>query len=177
MKNNMLHLYIGDGKGKTCTAYGLILRALGHGFKVSVFSFLKSEKSGELIMLRKLKESFYSIDINVAKKEHNFFSFLSDEEKKEVQAEVSELFEKFKDTVINSKADIIILDEIIDAVNLKLIDEDELIKILLLRKSEIILTGRNPSEKLTEIADYISDVNKIKHPYDKGVPARKGIEF
>lgn len=177
MKFNMIHLYVGSGKGKTCASYGLALRALGSGLKVSVFSFLKSKNSGEITFLKQINENFGYPHINISPKDHKLFFLLSEEEKNEVKCEICDLFSNFKQALLKEDYDLIILDEIVDAVNLELIDEDELISLLSERKAEIVLTGRNPSEKLSAIADYISDVNKIKHPYDNGISARKGIEY
>ena len=177
MSNNMLHLYIGNGKGKTCSAYGLALRALGNGFKVGIFSFLKSSDCGEIKLLKKLAESDSNLCVNISDKKHGFFYTLSQEEKNEVICETNSLFKDFEAILKEGTADLIILDEIIDALNLGIIDENKLISLLKEKKAELVLTGRNPSEKLIEIADYVSDINKISHPYDKGVPARKGIEY
>jgi len=148
MKLNMIHLYVGNGKGKTCAAYGLALRALGNGLKVCVFSFLKSENSGEIAFLKQLNEKFGYPHINISPKEHKLYFLLSEEEKKEVKSEVSDLFSILRQTLTKEAYDLIILDEIVDAVNLKLISEEELIALLSERKAEIVLTGRNPSKEL-----------------------------
>ena len=177
MQNNMLHLYIGDGKGKTCSAYGLALRALGCGFKVAIFSFLKSPKSGEIKILKELSKTNPLLSLNISDKDHGFYYTLSDIEKQEVQSEVNDLANKFEKSLKDNLFDLIILDEIIDAINLNLVCEENFISLLKKRNTEIVLTGRNPSENLIDIADYVSDVNKIKHPYDKGIPARRGIEY
>ncbi len=177
METNLIHLCVGDGKGKTTSAYGLLLRAIGSGYKTAVFSFLKSENSGEINALMKLNQIYKNLEINIIEKKHGFFHTLSDEEKKEVENEINMLFSSFESKLKEDNCDLIVLDEIVDAVNLKLVDEAKLISLLLERKCEIIMTGRNPSKKLVEISDYVSDIKKIKHPYDRGIFARKGIEF
>ena len=177
MKNSLIHLCVGDGKGKTTSAYGLLLRALGSGYRTAVFSFLKSDESGEITALRKLAEIYENLEINISHKKHGFFYTLCDSEKKEVENEVNVLFSKLEKKINEGHSDLIVLDEIVDAINLNLINEDRLISLLSKKKCEIIMTGRNPSKKLIEISDYVSEVKKIKHPYDKGICARKGIEF
>ena len=177
MKNSLIHLCVGDGKGKTTSAYGLLLRALGSGYKTAVFSFLKSDDSGEIAALRKLAGIYENLEINISHKKHGFFYTLCDDEKKEVENEINMLFSKLEKKINDEQCDLIVLDEIVDAINLNLIDEARFISLLSEKKCEIIMTGRNPSEKLIEISDYVSEVKKIKHPFDKGICARKGIEF
>jgi cob(I)alamin adenosyltransferase len=177
MKNSLIHLCVGDGKGKTTSAYGLLLRALGSGYRTAVFSFLKSDDSGEIAALRKLAGIYENLEINISQKKHGFFHSLCDSEKKEVENEVNALFSKLEKKINEEHCDLIVLDEIVDAINLNLVDENRFISLLSEKKCEIIMTGRNPSEKLIEISDYVSEVKKIKHPYDKGICARKGIEF
>jgi cob(I)alamin adenosyltransferase len=177
MKNSLIHLCVGDGKGKTTSAYGLLLRALGSDYRTAVFSFLKSDDSGEITALYKLAEIYENLEINISNKKHGFFYSLCESEKKEVENEINILFSRFEKMIKEECSDLIVLDEVVDAINLNLIDEERLISLLSEKKCEIIMTGRNPSEKLIEISDYVSEIKKIKHPYDKGICARKGIEF
>ena len=167
----MIHIYGGDGKGKTTASVGLLLRALGAGKKVCFFQFLKDGSSCEIKLLKDLANVYVCPEV------HGFFPTLSDEEKKEVIKECNDLFECLISKT--SDFDIIILDEILDAVSMEIIYENILYNFLINNKEhkEIILTGRCPSEKISDIADYITQMKKIKHPFDKGQKARLGIEM
>ena len=177
MKYNLIHLYIGNGKGKTSAAYGLALRAIGNNMKVLIISFLKNKNSGEIKILEKIKTETGCPQILVSSHNHSFYFTLSDKEKEEVNCEVNDLYKAFEKAVNSEEFDLIVLDEIIDAVNLGIIDEEALLTLLKKRTSEVVITGRNPSDKLISLADYVSEIRKIKHPYDCGNSARQGIEF
>ena len=165
----MIHIYHGTGKGKTTAAIGLSVRAVGAGKKVVFSQFLKCKNSNEIKVLNDLCK------ILVCDKARGFYHTLSDIEKEQVKIEQQKLFCE----VINTDADVIIMDEILDLCDLLLIDEKELISFLENNKDtkEIILTGRNPSDEIKNIADYITNMEKEKHPFDKGCSARYGIEF
>lgn len=174
MKNPKIHIYAGDGKGKTTAGCGLCLRALGQGFSVKIFSFLKKDNTGEINVFKKLE----NVEIISHPKEHQLYFLLSDEEREAVKEEVRDMFFKFRDIIERRKADVILLDEILDCFYLKLIDENEFLSVIKNNDScELILTGRNPSEKITDIADYISDISCRRHPYSRGLNARRGIEY
>ena len=102
---------------------------------------------------------------------------MSEEEKENAAKDYGELLEKALSEAPN--ADLLVLDEAISSCNHKMISEERLLDFLenKPKELEVVLTGRNPSEKLLSMADYVTEMNKIKHPYDKGTPARKGIEF
>ncbi len=168
----LVHIYCGDGKGKTTAAMGLALRAAGNGFKVLIVQFLKNGKTGELASLEQLE------NITVIRGKGGMkFTFKMDEEERaealrvhtENLQKVIELAEEF---------DMVILDEAVGACGCGLLDQNMLCKFLDSRpqKLEVVLTGRNPAQELLDRADYISEVKKIRHPYDKGIQARKGIE-
>lgn len=169
----LIHIYHGTGKGKTTASLGLLLRMAGKGEKVIFSQFLKCGDSHEIQALKELK----NVEILCCPKPHGFYIALSDEERAEVKAEAVLLFEKIKENGEN--ASLIVMDEILDAVNLDLIKEEDLIDFSIKQKqfSEIVLTGRNPSDNLREAADYITNMEKEKHPFDKGLPAREGIEY
>ncbi len=169
----LIHIYHGTGKGKTTASLGLILRMAGKGEKVIFSQFLKCGDSSEIKALKELK----NVTVLCSFKPHGFFIKLSDEEKAEVKRETLELFEKIKKD--GKTASLIVMDEILDAIGLGLIEEKAVADYLKEQKefSEIILTGRNPSDNLREIADYITNMEKEKHPFDKGYPAREGIEY
>lgn len=178
LDNPMVHLYIGDGKGKTSAAYGLALRASGRKLKVAIIAFLKSPDSGEIELINEISRDNKYISVTTSPKNHNFYFLLSEQEKAEVREEINSLFELSKNLIEQNLCDLIVLDEIIDSVNLGLIKEDEIVRIIKhCTGTEIIMTGRNPSDRLVELADYVSDIHCIKHPYQKGKNARKGIEY
>ena len=165
----MIQCYYGDGKGKTTAAIGQALRMAGAGKKVIVIQFLKDGNSSENIMLKKC-----GIKV-LAKKMLEMFIDMSDSKMiKEVSIQINDLF-----SMIDESYDGIVLDELLDALTLGLINEgivyDRLVD--LKENHEIILTGRMPSYKLKTILDYSSEIKKRKHPYDKGIMARKGIEY
>lgn len=167
----MIHIYCGDGKGKTTAAMGLAFRMAGHGKKVHIIQFLKGSESGEISFLN-------GTDITVARcdKNYGFYNSMSDTDK----AEITECHNKNLKEALSSldKLDMLVLDEIFAAVNLRLIDM-ELVKTVVenCADTELVLTGRNPNEYFAQKADYISEIKKIKHPFDTGADAREGIEF
>lgn len=164
----MIHLIVGDGNGKTTSSVGLAVRAAGHGCPVLFIQFLKDGSSGEIKVLKNVP-GICVLHAPV----HFGFIFQMNEEQLDQTAQAYNLL---LDNAIASDAFLIILDEAIHALNAKLIDKDKLLK-LLEKDAEIVLTGRDPPAWLCERADYISDVRKIKHPYDKGIEARAGIEY
>lgn len=176
MEKGLIHIYTGDGKGKTTSALGLSFRCAGNGFRVSFVQFLKSSKSGELNACDKLSLLF---KIYRFEKTRDFFWNLSDEEKDELKGEIKAAFDFCYDEAVNFKCDLLVMDEIICAINNNLIDENEVIKLLTNKNPcvEVVLTGRNAPKRLIEIADYVSEIVPIKHPIKKGVKARCGIEF
>ena len=158
----LIHIYCGDGKGKTTAAVGLAVRCAGRGNKVLLVQFLKSRDSGELYSLAKLP------DIEVMRgKESKKFTFQMNEEEKHALAKIK-----------NGGYSLLILDEVIGALNAKVFETPKLIEFLRHKPEnlEVVLTGRNPAPELVEIADYVSEMRKVKHPMDKGIMAREGIE-
>lgn len=165
----MIQCYFGDGKGKTTAAIGQALRMAGAGKKVMVIQFLKDGFSSENKMLEKC-----GIKV-IAQKLPTMFVDMNDPKMiKEVSLLVNQLFAS-----IDESYDGIILDELLDAISLSLINEQLVFDRLVSLKNdhEVILTGRMPSYKIKTILDYSSEIKKRKHPYDRGILARKGIEF
>lgn len=167
----LIHLYHGEGKGKTTSAMGLALRAVTNGKKVVIVQFLKNGKSSEV---KALEEKFGIIIYaeNVTGK------FSWDMNEKEL-AQTLDLHNKNFKEAISQQADLLILDEICSACTTNLIDTNMLEKFLSNKpeKLEVVMTGRNPMNFMLEKADYITEMKKIKHPYDQGIEARKGIEY
>lgn len=173
-KLGLIHIYCGDGKGKTTASLGLAIRSAGAGFKVFILQFLKNWDTSELNSL----ELIPNIEI-IRGKEGNVFTFGMTEEQKAKSKEIHiKNFARAKEVAFNGECDILILDEVIGAYNRNLLDREDLLNFLDNKPEnlEVILTGRNPDEELIKIADYVSEIQKIKHPFDKGIVARRGIE-
>ncbi len=165
----MLHIYYGTGKGKTTASIGLATRLLGVKKKVLVIQFLKDGTSSEIVSLKKLGAT-----IEYLKMPSMFVDMNDPDMVKEVKAMQLSLFNKIDDSY-----DGIILDELLDVLTLSLLNEADVIKLIsdLKKQSEVVVTGRKPPIGLSKIADYMTEMKKIKHPYDHGVLARKGIEY
>ena len=188
----LVHLYCGEGKGKTTAAVGLTVRCAGHGNKVVFAQFLKDGTSGECRVLAKLPEVTLLAANPVGK-----FSFrMTDEEKRQtaealsrtfaaaagfaVRAEaLSRTFAAAAGFAVREQARLLVLDEVCAAISCGFLDEKTVTDFLETRPDalEVVLTGRNPSENLRAHADYITEMTMRRHPYEKGIAAREGIEF
>lgn len=170
MKEGFVHLYWGDGKGKTTAACGLALRALGSGLSVVLVQFLKSGKSSELAPLRTLGASVFA-----GKPCEKFVSQMDDAEKVQTRVMQTALLRD----ALSLPCDLLILDEACAAWETEMVDFDLLRRAVLERPAgcEVVLTGRNPADWMHAAADYSTEMRSHRHPYTKGVPARKGVEF
>lgn len=166
----MLHVYFGEGKGKTTAAAGLAVRALGHGQKVLFLQFLKSGTSGELSVLRQAGAEVFS-----GKAGTKFVSQMTVEEKRET----AHMHNGFLANAKETEWDLLVLDEACAAANAGVIDEEMLRGIVLenRERKEIVITGRNPRQWMFEAADYITEMKCVRHPYTLGITAREGVEF
>ena len=175
MEQGMIHIYCGDGKGKTSAAVGLAVRAAGCGKKVLFARFLKNEESGELAVLDKISE----IEVIHLEKSFGFFSTLSAKEKEEVHRVYERLWRRILSMISDDAYDVLVLDEFMAAYRYGVISRESALEFLRERPEslEIVLTGRGPDESLVELADYVSEILKVKHPFDRGIRARKGIEY
>lgn len=175
MELGLIHIYCGDGKGKTTAAMGLGMRAAGRDKKVLLTQFLKDNETGELNSIEKLGENFEVYKGTPVKK---FFKFMSEEQQSETKKEHEDRFRKVIEKAICEKVDLLILDEIIASTNLELIPLEEVVEFLKKKPVglEVVLTGRNPSQELINIADYVSEIKAVKHPYARGINSRIGIE-
>ena len=169
----MIHLYCGDGKGKTTAAIGLIVRHVGSGGKAVLAQFLKSTPTGELASLRELNVPVFRNTLP-----HGFFPSFSEEQKLEILKMHNETLREVTNIVRNNQCTLLVLDELCAALSLGLIDHDAVISLLNDHgDAELVITGRDPSQDLILAADYITEMKLVRHPYEKGVKARKGIEF
>ena len=173
MDTGRIRIYFGDGKGKTTAAVGQAVRAAGHGFRVLFFQFLKDNSSNE----RKILEQISNITCLPGREQVKFVSRMNGDEK----AELLHYNNKALDEIVKfcSPFDLLVMDEALCAVGLKVLSEEKLISFLQHkpRGLEIVLTGHQVSDRMKEIADYATEMHKIKHPYDLGKLAREGIEF
>lgn len=168
-----IHVYYGDGKGKTTAAVGQVVRAAGSGLKVLLFQFLKNNTSSERISLEQIPD----VICLPGREKVKFYNQLNGTEK----AELRHYNNKALDEIVKfcSSFDVLLLDEALCAVKLGLLNEEKLLSFLQHkpRGLEIILTGHEAPQRVLELADYVTEMKKIKHPYDKGITAREGIEY
>jgi cob(I)alamin adenosyltransferase len=172
MEKGYIHVYTGNGKGKTTSAIGLGLRAAGAGFKVHMLQFMKGRKYSELESIEKIENFTFS--------QHGRDEFVNKENPDEIDINLARAGISYAKELINSeKFDMIILDEINVAIDFNLIDFNEIVKLAKNKpeKLELIFTGRFAHVEIQRIADYVTEMLEIKHPYQQGVEARKGIDF
>ncbi len=175
MQNGLMHLYLGDGKGKTTAAVGLAVRAAGTGEKILFAQFMKGGKTGELESLRKLE----NIRVLRSEKEFPFYEQMTQEQKKEQTEIHTWILDEVIASAQSGEAGLIVLDEVTYPFRWGLMDCERLKTFLQWAKGkiEVVCTGRNPDGFLLDCADYITEMKKIRHPYDKGIDAREGIEY
>lgn len=174
LEKGLIQVYTGNGKGKTTAAFGLAIRAIGHGFKVFIIQFMKgSEDYGELEGLKRLQPECQHENYGGKGWVHK--GSLGDEHVLEAQ----KAFKRAQEIVSSGEWDIVILDEIVNALWFELLPERDVLDFLDLKPPhvELVLTGRNASQELIEKADLVSEMVQKKHPFEQGIMARKGIEF
>ena len=172
LKKGLVHVYTGNGKGKTTAAFGLALRAIGKGLKVYCIQFMKGSKDyGEVIMAERIP--------NLTLRQFGRDEFVDRKNPAEIDIQLARDGLEHAREVMKGNYDVLILDEINCAIEWNLIKVDEVIELIESRPDgmEIILTGRYAHSKLIEIADYVTEMKEIKHPFIKGVKLREGIEF
>lgn len=178
-RKGLIQIYTGNGKGKTTAAFGLALRAAGAGRTVSIYQFLKPE-SLELGERKALKQCSLPITIQCLDIEWDMNNSVEDSEAvAKTQSKIIEFCEQIAAVTRDGTNEIIILDEIVFCVS-KGLAGIESIKNIIEQKAdnvEIVMTGRGATEELIELADLVTEMKAVKHPFDKGVKARQGIEF
>lgn len=169
----MVHLYTGDGKGKTTCAMGLALRAAGRGMRVVIAQFLKGEGSGERLAF----EKFPNVTLIFVPERMKFVSAMNGAEKAEAAARARELLGTA--ARLSASCDMLVLDEVCGAVTEGLIPLEAVLRLLDDRPEtlEVVMTGREPAPELIARAHYLTEMKKRKHPFDEGASARAGIEF
>lgn len=175
LKKGLIIVFTGNGKGKTTAAMGQALRAVGQGLRVLMLQFIKGTWNyGELVSIKRLEPDFKIQPLG-----KGFIHLSSKLDDKEILENISQSWERTKNEILSDKYDMIILDEINYVIHYGLLSVEEMLT-LLQKKPErlhIILTGRNAHKKVIEKADLVTEMMDIKHPYSKGIKARKGIEF
>lgn len=173
--SGLIHIYCGDGKGKTTAAIGQAVRAAGRGLRVLVVRFLKTDDSGEVEILKQIP----GITVIPCERTFGFVFRMNEEEKKEAAVYFTEQFRSVAAMAASGAYDMLILDEIMASCNYNMVPETDLVEFLKNRPEhlEVILTGRGPSETLLGLADYVTEMTMKKHPFTQGIPARKGIEY
>lgn len=169
----LIQVYTGNGKGKSTAAFGLTLRASGRGLKSIIIQFMKQGNTyGEHFAIEKIE----NIEI-VSFGKPKFVNF-KNPSKEDIDL-VNDAFEFSKNAINSGKYDIVILDEINIALHFKLLEIEKVIDLLKNRPEnlEVVLTGRSAPQELIDFADLVSEIVEIKHPYQKGVGAREGIEY
>ena len=179
LEKGLVQIYTGDGKGKTPAAFGLALRAAGQGNKVLIYQFLKppSLDIGERFALQlgavRIRTEALDIPWNMSK------SFEDKKAVAQMQAAIREALERIAQTAEKRFYDVLILDEIVFCLSKGLAKLEDIKNIIDKRDPvvEIVMTGRGATRELIELADLVTEMKNIKHPFDKGLPARRGIEF
>ena len=172
MNQGLIMINTGDGKGKTTAALGAAIRAAGSGIKVCIIQFLKgSWKYGELESIKKIPE------IEITQMGTGFT--WEKESLEEDRALARKAWDACTQAVLSGTYGMVIFDEINYVLHYGLLDENEVVEFLKKRPAgvHIILTGRNASARIKDIADMVTEMREIKHPFKKGITAQKGIEF
>jgi cob(I)alamin adenosyltransferase len=173
LERGLVQVYTGNGKGKTSAAFGLALRAVGRGLKVFMIQFIKGGFDyGELYVVSKLP--------NLTLKAFGRGKFVIEKPAgKEDVALASEALALAEEAVRCGRYDVVILDELSVALSLNLISLEKVLKLIKEKPKhvELVLTGRDAPEEIVKVADLVTEMKEVKHPYKKGFPARKGIEY
>ncbi len=169
----LIHVYTGDGKGKTTAALGLALRASGHGLKVYIIQFMKGR-----IDYGELKACKDNPNITIEQFGRPQFVDRDNPEPEDLDF-AKQGMERAKEVLASGEYHIVVLDEINVALDFNLIELDDVLNLIEKKPAEVelILTGRNAHPEISKVANYVTEMLPKKHPYDQGQPGRKGIEF
>jgi len=174
MQKGLVEVYTGNGKGKTTSAFGLVLRALGRGKRVIIFQFIKSSDfpSGEVIALKK---AFPEVEII----QGGSGRFIKGSPTEEDISMAKNLYKKIVLSASSGEYDMVIVDEIFPAYNVGLITLEEILDLIEKKadNTELVLTGRGAPEEVIRLSHLVTEMREIKHPYKEGIKARMGIEY
>jgi len=175
VKKGLVHIYTGDGKGKTTAAMGLAFRASGYAYNICILQFLKARNTGEKLAAKNINDITYK-RANTSTK---FTIQMNEQEKNILKKEINISWNKLKQNISENNYDLLILDEIMAVINNNFLSVNQLENFIneKPRKLEVIMTGRKAPQELIEVADYVTEMKLIKHPFSKNIKARKGIEF
>lgn len=172
----LIIVYTGKGKGKTTAALGLALRAVGHDYKICMIQFIKgSWHYGEMSSSKKLEPEFELTAIG-----KGFVGILDDKTPKDVHQKIAnEAIQIAKQKILSQGYNIVILDEINYAINLGLIDVSDVLDLINAKPFNVtlVLTGNHARQEIIDIADLVTEMREIKHPFQKGIRAKKGVDF
>ena len=174
LSQGLVQIYTGNGKGKTTAAFGLAIRAVGHGFRVYIIQFMKGRNDyGELAGLKRLSPECQLEHFGGQGWVHK------GEGLEENVDEAQKALSRAQEIICSGEWDIVILDEIINAVWFELIPETDLLELIENKPShvELVFTGRNASQTLIDRADLVTEMVQRKHPFEQGIMSRQGIEF
>lgn len=175
MQQHLLHVYTGDGKGKTSAGMGQALRVLGHDKQVLIAQFMKDGTSGELKSLASFKQA-YIFDGGRMK---GFVGRMNPQQQEDARAEQGKAIDELIVLVNELKPALTVLDELCVALFMRMVNKDDAWRLIdqALQYGDVVTTGRYAPEDLKEKADYVSEIKAIKHPFNEGIPAREGIEW
>jgi len=181
LERGLVQIYTGEGKGKTTAALGLALRAVGNGLKVYMFQFLKKSLTGEMVSAKllgpnfKLEQCGRSPEIHRAYRQAGLEEGFSEEDQRLAKATLKRARRVMK----GGQYDVVILDEINLVLHYHLVELDEVLRLIEDKPAdvELVLTGRDAPPELIEVADLVTEMVEVKHPFKKGIGARWGIEF
>jgi len=175
MKRGLVQVYTGDGKGKTTAAMGVALRAAGRGLNVVIIQFLKSGDSGEVMLVEK---SLPEIQIKRFCSQKKFIWNMNEDEREVLRNETRIGFSEALSIAVEGSCDILVLDEIFGALRNEFISVDEILNMIKIKTDgiEIVLTGRDAPAEIIEAAHLVTEMKKIKHPFEQGIKSRDGIE-
>lgn len=174
-EKGLVIIYTGEGKGKTTAALGLVLRASGYKKKCLIIQFGKSWFTGELVGIKKLGSG-----VKIIQGGKGFLDILGSKVSKEDHRKAAnEAFELLSKEMSSGKWDIIVADEIVGAVHAGILPLNKVIKLIRDKPGELdlVLTGHHATKKLIDMADLVTEMQEVKHPYQKGILAKKGIDF
>jgi cob(I)alamin adenosyltransferase len=172
LEKGFVHIYTGNGKGKTTAALGLGLRAIGAGLKVHMIQFMKGRRYSEIDAVKNLP--------NFTISQYGRDEFVNKDKPEKIDIDLAKKALAYsKDVIKSGKYDVVILDEINVAVDYKLISLEDVLNLIKDKpeKLELVLTGRYAHPEIIKISDLVTEMLEIKHPYQKGVNCRKGIDF
>ncbi|WP_343209150.1 cob(I)yrinic acid a,c-diamide adenosyltransferase [Anaerolentibacter hominis] len=171
----MIHVYCGDGKGKTTAAMGLALRMAGYGRPVLVLQFMKGRFAGEIEALKR----FSNVYIYRNATDLGFSWEMGEKEREQARQMHDQTIRKAASRIAKMPVFLVVMDEIFSAYQHDMVSR-ELVQNFVeahKRETELVLTGRDPDPYFVDMADYITEMKKIRHPYEQGIQARKGIEY